>query len=342
MKDLALFRLPDGRAWVGEGPFAQAAAPPPGIAFYLNDFTLSDAAPWKIPARVHLLEASGPSSAWDTLTHLLGMPDPAWPTVRWEAPRAEWFKMAFRRIRKDVLAGRLRKMVPVLTEHGERRGGELCALMKSVLEAPAGLWGYARVEGSTGFLGATPELLMQVEGRRLQTMALAGTARPDREASFADDVKEIDEHEVVAGFIEQALAELGTVIRGPREVSHPAGLTHFRTDSSVNLTGAPDLNDLIHRLHPTPAVGSLPRDEASRAKLAEFRRLLKTPPFFGAPFGLKLEDAFHCAVGIRGLSWREDEVSLPSGCGIVAGSAFDHEWRELRLKRESVARLFGV
>jgi hypothetical protein len=26
----------------------------------------------------------------------------------------------------------------------------------------------------------------------------------------------------------------------------------------------------------------------------------------------------------------------------VAGSAFDHEWRELRLKRESVAKLFGV
>lgn len=341
MMDLAIFRLPDGRAWVGMGPFAEAAAPPAGIAFYINDFTLSDPRPWKVPARVHLLESSG-EAAWDQLAEMLSLAHESPPVVRWEIPPTEWFKMAFRRIRKDVLAGRLRKMVPVLTERGTLRSGNPAMLLRSVLLAPQGLWGYGRIHEQRGFLGATPELLMRIEGHTLQTMALAGTAKPHREASFEADVKEIDEHEVVAGFIEEALAGLGKVTRGTRQVSHPAGLTHFRTDISVELQSEPVVEDLIPRLHPTPAVGCLPRDEESRVKLAEFRRQLHAPAFFGAPFGLKLEDAFHCVVSIRGLSWSGEEVSLPSGCGIVAGSAFDHEWRELRLKRESVARLFGI
>jgi menaquinone-specific isochorismate synthase len=47
-------------------------------------------------------------------------------------------------------------------------------------------------------------------------------------------------------------------------------------------------------------------------------------------------------VSIRGISWLGAEAQLPSGCGIVGGSAFDHEWRELRLKRESVISMLGL
>jgi menaquinone-specific isochorismate synthase len=125
-------------------------------------------------------------------------------------------------------------------------------------------------------------------------------------------------------------------------VSEAAGLTHFRTRLSVALAAPADLNALVRRLHPTPAVGVLPRDEASLARLMDYRKQLGAPAFFGAPFGLKVGDTFHCVVAIRGIGWNGREVLLPSGCGIVGGSAFDHEWRELRLKRESVATLLGV
>ena len=54
MMEFALFRLPDGRAWLGEGPFtALAAAPAGGGAFYVNDFDLIDPQPWKVPAKLH-------------------------------------------------------------------------------------------------------------------------------------------------------------------------------------------------------------------------------------------------------------------------------------------------
>lgn len=318
--------------WLGHGPFEALAEPPQGVAFYLNDFALSDARPWKCPARMEWLE--------DDVAGGFGGGE--LPEVAWKLPEPEWFEMVFLRIRKDVVGKRLRKMVPVLTEHGVRRRGVMAELLAQVRRAPAGLWGYGRICGEEGFLGATPELLLEVKEGRLGTMALAGTASPWRAGDFASDVKEIEEHELVAGFLQKALEELGQVERSPREVSEAAGLTHFRTRLSVGLRGMVGLNALVKLLHPTPAVGCLPRDEATMAKLMECRRILRTPPFFGAPFGLKTEESFHAVVGIRGLGWQGDEVSMPSGCGVVGGSVFDHEWRELRLKREAVARMLGV
>ena len=135
---------------------------------------------------------------------------------------------------------------------------------------------------------------------------------------------------------------MGEVARDEREISAAGGLTHFRTRFSVVLRGTCNDGGLVRLLHPTPAVGCLPRDEPSLRKLMEYRRQLGAGDFFGAPFGFRVGGEFHCAVGIRGMSWSGREVKLPCGCGIVGGSAFDHEWRELRQKRDAVAKLLGV
>ena len=334
--DLALFRLPNGESWLGTGPFAEHEAPPDGsMAFYINDFALSDARPWKVPATAARI--TNPTQIIEALQGALP------PQIQWTMPTTEWFESAFRLIRRDVLSHKLRKMVPVLAEAGKVESGDPASLLRQVLDAPKGLWGYGRVKGGDGFLGATPELLAQVQGARLETMALAGTARPGDLASFTSDAKEIEEHEIVAGFLEQALGGFGPVARSPRHIQEAAGLTHFCTRLSVEISGGKvDLNALVKLLHPTPAVGCLPRDEAALQKLTEYRRQLQAPPFFGAPFGFKSADAFYCVVAIRGLSWSGRDALLPSGCGIVAGSAFDHEWRELQLKRDTVARMLGV
>src|SRR5690606_15180520 len=116
-------------------------------------------------------------------------------------PVTEWFKMAFRRIRREVLGRRLEKMVPVLTERGEIVDGHPVRLLDKVLAAPPNTWGYAYVTETHGFLGATPELLLRRQGRQVETMALAGTAKPGHQADFLSDVKEIEEHEIVVRYL---------------------------------------------------------------------------------------------------------------------------------------------
>lgn len=331
MTDLAFFRLPDGRAWLGLGPFEAVAAMPSGkTAFYINDFDLTDATPWKIPAEVRELRLHDPLFA--------GLP----PGVVWEKPPTEGFKMTFRRIRREVLAGRLEKMVPVLTESGEIVGGDPLALVNAVLAAPANVWGYGHAAGSSGFLGATPELLFQSNADSIETMALAGTAKPGADEAFLADVKEIEEHEIVARFLMDQLQGLGSIERGPRELLETAGLRHFRSTVRVACSTAPNPDALVKLLHPTPAVGCLPRTPEWLARLRDYRARLRVPPQFGAPFGFSHQGTQHFVVSIRGLNWAGKEVQLSSGCGIVGGSAFDHEWRELRLKREAVLRMLGL
>jgi menaquinone-specific isochorismate synthase len=334
MSDFALFRLPDGRAWLGEGPFHSApAAPPTGMAFYWNDFDLSDPSPWKIPTSIRPITAADTDLPWS------GLPC---PKVHWTHPAPEYFEMAFRRIRREVIARRLEKMVPVVSERGSLLQGRWEGLIQRVLTAPKGFWGYACVQDDHGFAGATPELLFKAEGNHMETMALAGTAKPGADADFLDDVKEIEEHEIVVGYLEKQLAQLGQVTRSHRSLMQAGSLRHFQTHLSVTLAVPAEPTTLVPWLHPTPAVGCLPREQQWLDKLRHYRRLLNVPSFFGAPFGFIQDGVAHLVVSIRGVSWQGDTGFLPSGCGIVGGSAYDHEWRELRLKREAVMNLLGL
>ncbi len=339
MTDIALFRLPDGRAWIGQGPFESfAEAPAGGGAFYVNDFDLTDPQPWKKPAR--LQEVSAESLAQD-----IGWNGAQPPHIQWAKPSTEWFKMAFRRIRREVLAKRLEKMVPVLTERGTITQGYPVRLLERVMTAPDNTWGYGWVSGGHGYLGATPELLFRVHDCKVETMALAGTAKPGDQAAFLTDIKEIDEHEIVVRYLTERLGTLGSVERQPRGLCQASKLLHFQSNLKVTLNQPIEPGALVREIHPTPAVGCLPREEQWLARLREYREQLKVPGFFGAPFGF-IEpgdrSVCHMVVAIRGLSWQGNEAQLPSGCGIVGGSAFDHEWRELRLKRESVVTMLGL
>ena len=334
MTPFALFRQPDGRAWLGEGPFeALPEAPANGAAFYWNNFDLNDPAPWKRPARIREISPNSSDLPWADLPP---------PRVSWTHPSTEYFEMAFRRIRREVVARRLEKMVPVLTEHGKLVSGRWERLIARVLTAPAGFWGYACVSEDHGFAGATPELLFRADGATVETMALAGTAKPGQNAAFLQDPKEIEEHELVVGYLQRQLAQLGETLRSPRTLCQAGSLTHFQTQLTVRLPAPANPTTLVPWLHPTPAVGCLPRQEPWLDKLREYRRLLQVPDFFGAPFGFIQNGVCTMVVSIRGVAWQGLRGFLPSGCGIVGASAYDHEWRELRLKREAVMHMLGL
>tara|TARA_R110000850_G_scaffold145866_5_gene268086 strand:- start:1050 stop:1631 length:582 start_codon:yes stop_codon:yes gene_type:complete len=192
-------------------------------------------------------------------------------------------------------------------------------------------------------IGATPEQLFTVEKGMLETMALAGTAPRHEVPDFHNDPKEIREHELVADYLINLLSPLGEVTREDRTILDLGSIVHFLTRIRVRLGDLDsDLNDLVKRLHPTPALGACPRGEGALQQLVAYRRRLNVPEEFGAPFGALHEGRFQALVAIRNVSWDGRDVFLPSGVGLVDGSRFDREWRELSLKRNSVKSLFGV
>ena len=77
-------------------------------------------------------------------------------------------------------------------------------------------------------------------------------------------------------------------------------------------------------------------------QLVAWRNALGSPSEFGAPFGVSVDGVVEILVAIRMVAWRGHEIRIPSGCGVIEESRLVSEWRELRLKREAVCRLFGL
>jgi menaquinone-specific isochorismate synthase len=303
------------------------------VAFYVNDFELSDPEPWRIP---------GNNPTVDPATVPL-------PAITWEPPSREGFRAVFNDLMDAVRDREILKAVPVAVASGQMRSGnDMGRWMQKALNCPAGEvqgLSFGWVEGDSGFGGFTPEILFQIDGCRLTTMALAGTTDAAHAADLTERPKLAREHAVVVDELQKRLAVLGKVTTGQRAVVRQGTMRHLRTPMEVTLSSPPagdTLNEMIRLLHPTPALGISPRTESSTALLARCRKAMGTPAAFGAPFGVAWPGGALIVVAIRGVFWNGDRVLLPSGCGLVAGSEFDAEWEELELKRAWVQRALGL
>jgi menaquinone-specific isochorismate synthase len=237
------------------------------------------------------------------------------------------------RLRKVVLAQALEVELasPLSLPHTLARLGEKYPDCYRFLVEPA--------TGTTGFFGATPERLVSVRGRTVETGALAGTTgrgeTPAEDEWLArelmDSEKNVHEHELVAETIRDQLAPFSaSMATGERRVRRLATVQHLWTHITAELDRDYHVLDLVEALHPTPAVGGLPPEEA----LATIR---ETEPFdrgwYAAPIGwIDAAGYGTFAVALRSAVAAERRVTLFAGVGIVADSDPDREWDEVQLK----------
>ncbi len=320
----------DGSVVIGHGPFQSAAEPPmSGTAFHVRDFTPDDPTPWRIPTRVERTTIDGFHTRFADAEPL---------DCTWLPLDAAPFSVIFQEVMSSIRSGIFEKTVPVVTETGIAAAPPARAIISAMTRQPSPLLSYCWCDGDSGFAGATPELLFSLHGDRLETMALAGTARSDDRDVFAVDEKEIREHEYVAQTLVSKLVDLGKIERCSREILDLGLIVHFLTTIALDLNAPQSPDSLIRRLHPTPALGPLPRTVETLSLLLNWRERLGCPARFGAPFGLWDEGRFDAIVAIRGIWWEDRKLMLPAGCGVIEASRLVNEWRELRLKREAVKR----
>jgi menaquinone-specific isochorismate synthase len=203
-------------------------------------------------------------------------------------------------------------------------------------------------DATAAFIGITPERLFARQGDRLHSEIVAGT-RP-RGRHDADDrklkndllrsAKDQLEHDIVRKGIRQRLHKFvdDLQVDGPTQVLALASTQHLY--SAVHGRLRPGVHDgiLIDRLHPTPALGGYPTENA----LAEIPQL---EPFcrgwYGAPVGWIAADAAELAVAIRSALIAGCHASIYSGAGIVPGSTAHGEWEEIEHKIRDYLRLFA-
>lgn len=196
-----------------------------------------------------------------------------------------------------------------------------------------------QTQAQRAFIGATPERLYQRRGRTLNSEAVAGTCvrgktlGEDRrlgEALCGSD-KDSREHQLVGDSILAALDPLCTNLQAS---SKPKLLKQARVQHLYSLINGQlrdnvgDI-DLLRALHPTPAVGGLPKDRALQtiADLEAFDR-----GWFAGPVGWVGADAAEFAVGIRSGMLHDHSLKLFAGAGVVPGSSPAMEWQEMENK----------
>ncbi|MFB6137502.1 MAG: isochorismate synthase MenF [Halobacteriaceae archaeon] len=206
------------------------------------------------------------------------------------------------------------------------------------------------VDPGTGprFFGATPELLVERDGRAVRTTALAGSAEraadPERDRALAaalrDSEKRRREHALVVEAVRDRLApHLESVEVGERSVRTLATVQHLQTPVRGELAGETHALGLADALHPTPAVGGLPPDEA-RAVIRDTERFDRG--WYAGPVGwVDAEGDGSFAVAIRSALAHDERATLFAGNGIVADADPAEEWAELQLKYRPVLDELG-
>lgn len=192
------------------------------------------------------------------------------------------------------------------------------------------------------FLGATPERLVEKRGREIRTEALAGSAPRGADAALLASAKDRAEHRHVVDEIRARLEALGARVEVASEpelraLSH---VVHLRTPIVAQLSADRHVLEVLAQLHPTPAVGGVPR-------AAALEWLAKNEPFargwYASPVGwFDAAGDGELAVALRSAVLDGPRAHLFAGAGIVQGSTPEGELAETRLKLEALARALGV
>jgi len=345
---LVVMRRADGSGWCSTiGPADRRAALDPERPAYRYG-TQTAPGPFADTAERALNGHSGPSggrATHDSNGHQLPTSDGG--VARREVPGHAVWTESVRRILAAIDAGEVRKVVlarQLVVEGGgpfDRR-----VILDRLRRSHPSCFTYAAGD----FVGASPELLIRRRGSDVASCPMAGTVRrgdtPEEDealvAGLRRSVKEAEEHRLLVEAVVSALAPVCAEPPGagePDVVRFPT-VSHLATRVSGRLREpAPSALALAGLLHPTPAVGGLPRPAAlaAIAALEGFDRGL-----YAGPVGwVDASGDGEWAVALRGAQLDGPRARLVAGAGIVAGSDPDAEWAETEAKLRPMLAAVG-
>ncbi len=193
---------------------------------------------------------------------------------------------------------------------------------------------FAFRKGEATFLGATPEHLISKVGTTLRTEALAGSAPAGDGQSLLTSEKDQHEHRLVVDAIRTALEPHATLeMEAKPSLRELPNVVHLHTAIRGTLHDATHVLELVRALHPTPAVGGVPKQVAADWIATRERARYGARGWYAAPFGAFDEHGDgRFVVALRSGLLTGDSASAWAGCGIVGASEPEREYEESALK----------
>lgn len=265
--------------------------------------------------------------------------------VRDSGGKREW-RRAVESIRALIAAGECEKIVASRAiTIGCDRPLDPAAVLARLGDAHPSCTRFLLRHDRTAFVGATPEHLVAVHGRRVDSEALAGSIAAVH-AGAAEVLlasgKDRREHDLVLRQIVAILSRFCTALdwnADPGVRALPA-IVHLHTPITGELVEPRHVLDLVAALHPTPAVGGVPT-AAALAWVAGHEFVPRG--WYAGPIGFfdRAGDG-EFAVALRAGVIRGAMAVVHAGAGIVADSVADREFAETELKAAVLLVALGV
>ena len=144
--------------------------------------------------------------------------------------------------------------------------------------------------------------------------------------------KDIHEQAIVLEAIKERLEPFSKEINHPNSpaIKKLSNVQHLYTPIRATMKDGISRTEVLKNLHPTPAVGGFPRNEAVEfiKKHENFDR-----GWYAAPVGwINASGNGEFIVGIRSGLITKEKVRFFAGCGIVQDSDPEKEWEETNMK----------
>jgi len=259
----------------------------------------------------------------------------------------EAFELSVRSIKEHIAAGDI--FQAVLSRRIECAvSGDPFAIYAALREINPSPYMYYIDFGEEQVIGASPEMLVRVEKRRVTTVPIAGTRPrgrdPGEDAEIGQellaDPKERAEHIML---VDLARNDLGRVCRfGSVKVDEFMGIEKFsHVQHIVSTVGGMlkdnlDCYDAFKSCFPAGTVSGAPKIRAMQIIDEEESR--NRGIYAGAVGYIGFDRNLEFAIAIRTVIVRNGRANVQVGAGIVADSVPENEWKETESKASAMLR----
>ncbi|HVC27135.1 MAG TPA: anthranilate synthase component I [Nitrososphaerales archaeon] len=266
----------------------------------------------------------------------LTAPAGAKPTVE-----KERFKAMVETAKKHITAGDIFQVV-LAKRYDFELEGDLSIFYQALSEINPSPYMYFLKFGERRIVGSSPEMLVRVENRQVETFPIAGT-RPhlqDRKENakltkeLLADPKERAEHVMLVDLARNdvgRVAKYGSVkvpeLLTVQQFSH---VQHIVSRVVGTLRGEFDSFDAMRAMFPAGTVSGAPKPRAM--EIIEELEPVRRGPYAGALGYFSFNGNADFAITIRTLVARGSKCSIQAGAGIVADSDPEKEWHETESK----------
>ena len=246
------------------------------------------------------------------------------------------YLLVAKKFKESIIDSKIDKAILSRVKHVPLTNFNLESIFENLCEAYPNALVYLMSSEQFGtWIGATPEILLNVNAGQVQTMALAGTKKSKTE-NWTN--KEIDEQ----AYVTQRIVEVANQFKktyvdvSPTYTYEAGPIFHLRTNINFDIENK-NLKDLLNELHPTPAVAGLPVEQAT--DLIHKEEIHQRDLYTGF-LGYISEEHTSLYVNLRCAQIFEKSAYLYLGGGFTSESSVNQEWEETENKSLTLTEVF--